>query len=98
MAAVKIGALLGHGRPQGALRFPADQIDRNPAANAAAAKVKLARKAQADRWLEVDGDGCQRSSNMRLSVRKVPPSFRHPPMRRRAGRWTGAGSTKVPAS
>ncbi|KAI9455599.1 hypothetical protein BJY52DRAFT_638264 [Lactarius psammicola] len=57
MAAVNIGALLEYGRPQGFLRRSGVLgHDRNPAAIAAATKVKLARKAQADERMEVDGD------------------------------------------
>src|SRR6266849_7568747 len=66
MAAINIGALLEYGRPQGVLRR-ADvlgQLDRNPAAAAAATKVKLARKAHADEKMEVDGDERRRSSDM----------------------------------
>jgi protein SMG6 len=67
MAAINIGALLEYGRPQGVLRR-ADvlgQLDRNPAAAAAAAtKVKHARKAHTDEKMEVDGDERRRSSDM----------------------------------
>ncbi|KAI9433991.1 hypothetical protein H4582DRAFT_1983834 [Lactarius indigo] len=56
MAAVNIGALLEYGRPQGFLRRSGVLgQDRNPAAIAAATKVKLAKKAQADERMEVDG-------------------------------------------
>ena len=43
---------------QGALRCTGahGQINRKPAAITAATKVKLARKAQADYWMELDGD------------------------------------------
>jgi protein SMG6 len=65
MAAVNIGALLEYGRPQGFLRRSgALGQDRNPAALAAATKVKLARKAQADDRMEVDGDDRRRSSDV----------------------------------
>ena len=50
MAAVNIGALLEYGWPQGVLRR-ADvlgQLDRNPAATAAATKVKPVRKSHTD--------------------------------------------------
>jgi hypothetical protein len=64
MAAVNIGALLEYGRPQGVLRRADVLGDRNPAAAAAATKVKLARKAQTDEKMEVDGDERRRSSDM----------------------------------
>src|SRR6266404_1120701 len=64
MAAVNIGALIEYGRPQGFLRRSgALGQDRNPAAIAAASKVKLARKAQADDRMEVDGDERRRASD-----------------------------------
>jgi len=44
---------------------PLDQMDRNPAAIAAATKVKLARKAQADNHIEVNDDERRRSSNIK---------------------------------
>jgi protein SMG6 len=66
MAAINIGALLEYGRPQGVLRRAGvlPQPDRNPAPAAAGTKVKLARKAQADEKMEVDGDERRRSSDM----------------------------------
>jgi hypothetical protein len=67
MAAVNIGALLEYGRSQGVLRRTGalGQVDRTPAAAiAAASKVKLARKAQADDRMEVDGDERRRSSDV----------------------------------
>jgi len=39
-------------------------MDRNPAAIAAATKVKLARKAQADDHIEVNNDERRRSSDI----------------------------------
>jgi hypothetical protein len=65
MAAVNIGVLLEYGRPQGVLRrFSAlGQVDRNPAAIAAASKVNLAKKAQADDRMDVDGDERKRNSD-----------------------------------
>ena len=50
MAAVNFGALLEYGQPQGVLRRAGalGQADHNPAAIAAAIKVRLARKAQAE--------------------------------------------------
>jgi len=44
---------------------PLDQMDRNPAAIAAATKVKLARKAQADDHIEVDNDERRQSSDIK---------------------------------
>ena len=68
MAVVNIGALLEFGRPQGFLRRSgALGQDRNPAAIIAASKVKLARKAQADERMEVDGDDRRRSSDVDAS-------------------------------
>ena len=65
MAAVNIGALLEYGRPQGFLRRSGGLgQERNPAAIAAATKVKLAKKAQADDRMEVDGDERRRSSDV----------------------------------
>ncbi|KAH9028113.1 hypothetical protein EDB85DRAFT_2074672 [Lactarius pseudohatsudake] len=68
MAAVNIGALLEYGRPQGFLRRSGVLgQDRNPAAIAAATKVKLAKKAQADERMEVDGEERRRSSDVDAS-------------------------------
>ncbi|KAH9171504.1 hypothetical protein EDB89DRAFT_1108247 [Lactarius sanguifluus] len=68
MAAVNIGALLEYGRPQGFLRRSGVfGQDRNPAAIAAATKVKLAKKAQADERMEVDGEERRRSSDVDAS-------------------------------
>jgi len=68
MAAVNIGALLEFGRPQGFLRRSgALGQDRNPAAIAAATKVKLAKKAQADERMEIDGEERRRSSDVDAS-------------------------------
>ena len=65
MAAVNIGALLEYGRPHGFLRRSCGLgQDRNPAAIAAATKMKLVRKAQADDRMEVDGDERRRSSDV----------------------------------
>jgi hypothetical protein len=76
MAAVNIGALLEYGRQQGVLRRTGalGQMDRNPAAIAAATKVKLARKAQADDRMEVDGDERRRSSDIE-AVHAQSPSI-----------------------
>ena len=65
MAAINIGAHLEYGWPQGVL-WRADVLGyRNPAAAAAVAtKVKLARMAQMDEKMEVDGDERRRSSDM----------------------------------
>lgn len=63
MAAVNIGALLEYGRPQGVLRR-AGALGQNTAAIAAASKVKLAKKAQTDERMEVDGDERRRSSDV----------------------------------
>src|SRR5216683_5218252 len=68
MTVVNVGALLKYSRPQGvvlrctgALR----QVDRTPAAAiTATSKVKLARKAQAGDWMEINGDECRQSSNV----------------------------------
>ena len=68
MAAINIGALLEYGRPQGVLRRAdvlGGQLDRNPAAAAAATK-KLARKVHTDEKMEVDGDERRRSSEMEV--------------------------------
>jgi protein SMG6 len=65
MVAINIGALLEYGRPQGIL-WRADipgQLNRNPAATVAAAKVKLARKAHATK-MEVNGDERRWSNDM----------------------------------
>lgn len=65
MAVVNIGAHLDYGRPRGFLRRSgALGQDRNPAAIAAASKVKLARKAQADERMDVDGDDRRRSNDV----------------------------------
>ena len=65
MAAVNIGALLEYGRLQGfLLRFSGLSQGGNPAAIVAATNVKLARKAQADDRMEVDGDERRRSSHI----------------------------------
>jgi len=84
MAAVNIGALPEYDQHQGVLRCTGPralgQVDCMPAATiAATSKVKLARKAQADNRMEVDGDKRRRSSDVRLSMPKVPPQFRSLP-------------------
>ena len=72
-ATVNIGALLEYGRPQGVLRrFSAlGQVDRS-ATMAATSKVKLARKAQVDDRMKVDGDE-RRQSRILEAVR--PESY-----------------------
>ncbi len=74
MAAINIGALLEYGRPQGVLRRAGvlGQPDRNPTASTAGTKVKLARKAQADDKMEVDGDERSRSSDMTVKAQGPP--------------------------
>ena len=47
-------------------------MDRNPAAIAAATKVKLARKAQEDDRMEDDGDERRRSSDMKAVHAQSP--------------------------
>jgi hypothetical protein len=68
MAAINIGALLEYGRPQGVLRAGVmgvmRPLDRTPAVGVAVTKVKLARKAQTDERMDVDGDERRRSSDM----------------------------------
>ena len=67
MATVNIAALLKYGRPQGVLRCTGAlrQVDRMPAAAfVAESKVKLARKAQADDRMEVDGNDRRWSSDV----------------------------------
>jgi protein SMG6 len=72
MAVVNIGALLEFGRPQGFLRHSgALGQDRNPAAIVAVSKVKLARKAQVDERMEVDGDDWRQNSNADASHPQV---------------------------
>jgi hypothetical protein len=104
MAAVNIGALPEYGRHQGVLRCTGPgalrQVDRTlAAAIAAASKVKLARKAQADDRMEVDSGKRRQSSDVRLSTPKVPPQFRsllcfptqwHPWNHRPPSRWPRA--------
>ena len=76
MATVNVGALLEYGRPQGVLRRSGalGQVDRIPAAMAAASKVKLARKAQADDRMEVDGDERRQSSDLEAVHAQSPPA------------------------
>jgi hypothetical protein len=64
MAAINIGALLEYGKAQGVLRRAGVMGPLNPAAAAAVTKVKLARKAQTDERMEVDGDERRRSSDV----------------------------------
>ena len=83
MAAVNVGALLEYGRPQGVLRRSGalGQVDRNPAAAmAAASKVKLARKAQADDRMEVDGDERRRSSDLEAVQAQSPSAIQVSPV------------------
>jgi hypothetical protein len=77
MATVNVGALLEYGRPQGVLRRSGalGQVDRNPAAMAAASKVKLARKAQADDHMEVDGDERKQSSELEAFHAQSPSAI-----------------------
>ena len=76
IAAVNIGVLLEYSRQQGVLRRTGalGQMDRHPAAIAAMTKVKLARKAQADNWMEVNRDECRRSSDVE-AIHVQSPSF-----------------------
>jgi protein SMG6 len=82
MAAVNIGALLEYGRSQGVLRRTGvlGQGDRNPAAIAVASKMKLARKAQADDRMEVDGDERRRSSDLEAIHARNPSAIQVSPV------------------
>ena len=83
IAAANIGALLEYGRPQGALRRAGAlvQVDRTSAtATAATSKVKLARKAQADDWMEVDGDERRRSSDVEALHAQSPSAIQDSPV------------------
>ena len=75
MATVNIGVLLKYGQPQGVLRCTGTlgQVDRM---SAAMSKVKLARKAQVDDWMEVDGDECRWSSNIEALHAQSPSAIR----------------------
>ena len=77
MATVNVGALLEYGRPQGVLRRSGalGPVDRNLAAMAAASKVKLARKAQADDRMEVDGDERRQSSDLEAGHARSPSAI-----------------------
>ncbi|KAI0262907.1 hypothetical protein BC834DRAFT_889594 [Gloeopeniophorella convolvens] len=81
MAAINIGALLEYGRPQGVLRRTGalGLLDRNPAAIAAATKVKLARKSQADERMDVDGDERRKSSDAEAASPLVPNAIQVSP-------------------
>ena len=82
IAVVNIGALLEYGRPQGVLQRTGTlgQMDCNPAAIAATTKAKLARRAQADNQMEVDGNEHRQSSDMAALHTQNPSIIQVSPM------------------
>ncbi|KAI0271245.1 hypothetical protein BC834DRAFT_840969 [Gloeopeniophorella convolvens] len=78
MATINIGALLEYRRSQSVLRRPGalGLLDRNLTAIAAAIKVKLARRTQANEQMGIDGEDHRKSSDRRVGVLSGPQ--RHP--------------------
>src|SRR6266850_1367185 len=77
MATVNVGALLEYGRPQGVLRRSGalGPVDFKPTAMAAVSEAKMARKAQADDRMEVDGDERRQSSDLEVVHAQSPAAI-----------------------